>query len=108
MASFIRLNPMVAPLMDNMKMEVQYFFCPLRLLWDNFQRFMGEQPNPGDSTDFLVPQITTTGSGFAQGTLYDYFGLPLGGLGATVLSFSAFYCRAYNLIWNEWYRDQRN
>ena len=55
-------------------------------------------------TDFLVPQVVSPEStGFAVGTLFDYFGLPTGVAG---LSVSALYSRAYNLIYNEWFRDQ--
>jgi hypothetical protein len=100
---FARLATPLHPFMDNMFMNTFFFAVPLRLLWDNFQRFMGEQPNPDDSTDFLVPQIVAPVGGYQNGTIYDYFGLPTQAGG---ISHSALYLRAYNLIWNEWFRDQ--
>ena len=54
---FARLATPIVPVMDNLHFDVQYFFVPSRLLWDNWERFNGAQPNPGDSTDFVVPTI---------------------------------------------------
>ena len=69
---------------------------------------MGEQKNPGDSTDFLVPQVKTPVGGWPIGSLSDYFGLPtVGQVGAgKEVSHSVLPLRAYNLIFNEWFRDQ--
>lgn len=101
---FGRLATPVVPVMDNLFMDTFYFAVPVRLVWDNWQKFNGEQVDPGDSTDFLVPQVVSPEStGFSVGTLFDYFGLPTGVSG---LSVSALYSRAYNLIYNEWFRDQ--
>ena len=75
----------------------------MRLLWDNFQKFNGEQENPGDSTDYLVPQVKTPVGGFPVGGIADYFGLPTK---VTNLSVNALFFRAYNLVYNEWFRDQ--
>jgi len=78
------------------------------LIWDNWQKFMGEQRNPGDSTSYVVPQQVSPTDGYAVGSLQDYMGLPTVGqveTGRTV-SHCAFWPRAYNLIWNEWFRDQ--
>jgi hypothetical protein len=69
---------------------------------------MGEQTNPGDSTSYVVPQQVSPSGGYAVGSLQDYMGLPTVGqvdAGRTV-SHAAFWTRAYNLIWNEWFRDQ--
>lgn len=100
-ASFIRLQPQVRPIMDGLHADFFWFFCPNRLLWDNWQRFNGEQPNPGDPTDFLVPKVTKA---TVSGSLEDYFGLPLAG--GAQLTVNSLHHRAYNLIWNEWFRDQ--
>ena len=99
-----RLATPLVPVMDNMFLDTQFFAVPIRLLWDNWQKFNGEQKNPGDSTDFTIPQITSgTTSGWAALNLEDYMGLPVG---VPNISVSALFHRAYNLIWNEWYRDQ--
>lgn len=100
---FMRMATPIVPIMDNLRVDTFYFFVPNRLLWDNWQKFCGEQVNPGDSTDYLIPQIEAPTGGWTVGTLSDYFGLPTGIEG---LSVSAFWHRAYNLIWNEWFRDQ--
>lgn len=100
-----RLSTPIVPFMDNLKLDIHYFSVPCRLLWDNWQRFMGEQDNPGDSTDYLVPQIYAgAGVGANEQTLWDYFGLPT--RVHDELSVNALPFRAYNLIYNEWYRDQ--
>lgn len=104
MTGFARLATPIFPIMDNMYMETHYFSVPMRLVWDNWQKFNGEQKNPGDSTDFLIPQMVSPAStGYAINSLSDYMGLPTGVPG---LSHSALWHRAYNLIWNEWFRDQ--
>ena len=69
---------------------------------------MGEQRNPGDSTSFLVPQVSTPVGGWPIGSLGDYFGLPTVGqvVPSHQVSHSALPLRAYNLIFNEWFRDE--
>lgn len=98
---FGRLATPIYPLMDNMYVETFFFFVPNRLIWDNWEKFNGAQDDPGDSTDFLVPQIIN--QTVAGNDLYDYFGLPTAVSG---LDFNNLHGRAYNLIWNEWYRDE--
>ena len=101
---FGRLATPLHPIMDNMFLDVFFFACPIRLVWDNFQKFMGEQDNPEDSTDFIVPTVTAPAvTGFAANTLFDYFGLPTEVPGIVV---SALWSRMYNLTYNQWFRDQ--
>ena len=64
--------------MDNMYLDTFYFAVPIRLIWDNWQKFNGEQTNPGDSTDYLCPVIKSPAGGFKVGSLEDYLGLPTG------------------------------
>lgn len=97
------LSPLDQPLMDNMWLETFYFAVPYRLVWNNWQKFHGEQENPGDSTDFLCPTITSGENGFAVHSLADYFGIVTGIPNITV---DSFWHRAYNLIYNEWFRDE--
>lgn len=97
-----RLSTPLVPFMDNLWMDFHFFYVPNRLLWTNWERFCGAQDDPGDSTDFVVPKLDVH-AGFAIGSLGDYFGLPTGI--ANVLP-NAFHFRAYNLIWNEWFRDE--
>lgn len=108
MTGFARLATPLHPFMDNVFLNTFFFFVPYRLIWDNFQKFMGEQANPDDSTDFLLPEIGGTAGNHIMGSIYDYFGLPVGpsGTGKPGYYHSALPLRAYNLIWNEWFRDQ--
>lgn len=99
---FARLATPIVPFMDNLFMETFFFFVPNRLLWENWQKFNGEQENPGDSTDFLIPTIKNNGS-FDVGSIADYFGIPTG---VDNLEVNALPFRAYNLIYNEWFRDE--
>jgi len=104
MTGFARLATPIFPIMDNMYMDTHFFSVPIRLIWDNWQKFNGEQVDPGDSTDYVIPQMVSTATtGYLANSLHDYFGLPVGVPG---LSHSALWHRAYNLIWNEWFRDQ--
>lgn len=104
MSAFARLSTPLHPFMDNMFVDTFFFAVPIRLIWNNWQKFNGEQENPGDSTDYLVPEMVSPAStGYANSSLSDYFGIPTGVPG---LAHSALWHRAYNLIWNEWFRDQ--
>lgn len=97
-----RLATPLHPTMDNMFLETFYFFVPNRLTWDNWERFQGQQDSPGDSIDYLIPQQTSD-VGFGEGSLADYFGLPID---VGPISVSALPFRAYRRIYNEWFRDQ--
>jgi len=105
MTGFARLATPIKPLMDNMYLETFFFAVPNRLLWDNWQKFNGEQFNPQDSTDFTVPIISTFGE-LNPNSLYDYMGWPIGALITSPIQGAALHFRAYNLIWNQWFRDQ--
>lgn len=99
-----RLATPIFPYMDNVFIDFHFFFVPNRLVWTNWERMNGAQDDPGDSTDFLVPTITSPAvTGFAEGSAMDYFGIPtkVPGLVVQALPF-----RAMQLIWNEWYRDE--
>jgi hypothetical protein len=108
MTAFARLATPLFPVMDNMKLSSFFFFVPNRLIWNNWQRFMGQQDNPTDSISYLVPQQVSPVGGYAVGSLQDYMGLPTVGQvgGGNTVSHAAFWTRAYNLIWNEWFRDE--
>lgn len=103
MTGFGRLATPIVPFMDNLFLDSFFFFVPNRLLWSNWQKFNGEQDNPGDSVSFLIPQIVAPAGGILEQTLSDYFGLPTKFAGIT---FSALWHRAYNLIYNQWFRDE--
>ena len=100
--TFTRMATPIFPVMDNLYLETFFFFVPMRLIWENFQKFMGEQENPGDSTDFLIPTFVDS-AGAGVGYLADYFGIPTS---VKNVSYNILPFRAYWLIWNEWFRDE--
>ena len=105
---FGRLATPLFPVMDNLHLDSFFFFVPNRLVWTNWVKFMGEQDNPADSISYTIPQQVSPAGGYAIGSLQDYLGLPTVGqvtAGATV-SHSALPTRAYNLIYNQWFRDE--
>ena len=63
-AGFGRLNTPIVPFMDNVFMDTFFFAVPNRLIWDNWEKFNGEQTDPSDSTDYLIPQVTVPAGGF--------------------------------------------
>jgi len=104
MTGFARLATPLHPFMDNVFINSFFFCIPYRLLWTNFEKMMGAQENPGDSVDYTTPQMVSTAvTGYAENSIFDYFGLPTGVPG---LSHSALPLRAYNRVWNDWFRDQ--
>ncbi|QXP07850.1 MAG: major capsid protein [Arizlama microvirus] len=108
MTAFARLSTPLYPIMDNMVMDSFFFFIPNRLVWDNWEKFMGQQENPDDSIDYVIPQQTSPEGGYAIGSLQDYMGLPtVGQMDPTkTVDHCAFFTRAYNLVWNQWFRDE--
>lgn len=106
LTAFSRMATPIYPVMDNLFMDVFFFSVPNRLLWDNWEKFCGEQVDPGDSIDYTVPKIYSGGGGtITEGSLYDYMGLPTNTPGV-ILEASALPFRAYNRVYNEWFRDQ--
>lgn len=105
MTAFCRMATPLFPVMDNQWLDVFFFAIPNRLVWDNWQKFNGEQDDPGDSTVFAVPTMTSPGAGlgYTAEQLQDYLGVPIG---VPDLVHSALFTRAYNLTWNEWFRDE--
>ncbi len=116
LTAFSRLATPIHPTMDNAFMDTHFFAVPVRLVWDDFEEFMGETKTYKaagatrlDGTpDFTVaapipPTITAGGSGEAEASLSDYFGIPTK---IAALEFSALWHRAYTLVWNDWFRDE--
>jgi hypothetical protein len=103
LTAFARMATPIFPIMDNVYMDTHFFAVPVRLIWDNWKKFNGEQIDPGDSIDYTVPTMTAPGSGYSNQSLSDYFGIPTG---VGNLEHNSLWHRAYQLIWNEWFRDQ--
>uniref|UniRef100_UPI0040474BC2 major capsid protein n=1 Tax=Shewanella sp. TaxID=50422 RepID=UPI0040474BC2 len=93
------------PLQDNLYVDLFYFFVPYRILWANFEKFMGAQTDPGDSIDYTVP-VCDVAMAANLGTVGDYMGLPLSLNTTNTTDISALPFRAYRMIWNDWFRDE--
>jgi len=105
LTTFARLATQIVPFMDNVYADVFFFFVPNRLVWDNWERFMGAQDNPGDSISYTVPSLTL--DNFPTQSIQDYFGIPTNIATTTSKArVNTLPFRAYNLIWNTWFRDE--
>lgn len=107
---FARLSTPIVPFMDNLYIDTFFFSVPIRLIWTNFKKFMGEQTNPGDSISYTIPQCTSPTGGYTIGSIQDYMGLPTTGTnavgGGNTVTHNNLALRAEALIYNEWFRDQ--
>lgn len=108
MHAMARLATPIGPFMDDLTFESFFFFVPMRLVWTNWVKLMGEQDNPGDSISYNVPQCVCPAGGYGANTIFDYFGLPTAGQvgGGKTYSHSVLPLRMYNLIYNDWFRDE--
>ncbi len=106
--SFVtRLQTLITPPMDDLFLDMYYFYVPSRLCWRHWKEFMGESADAWTSdVTYQVPQLIYEASDKKplQKSLLDYFGVPINPSGA--LSISRLPINAYNLIWNEWFRDE--
>lgn len=114
-AAIIRMTTPKYPVFDDAFIDFYYFFCPNRILWDNFKRFMGEadeQPWMPTKT-YQVPKLVISGDETekaypAEQTILDYMGVPtkaVKGINQKI-EINALPIRAYVKIWNEFFRDQ--
>ena len=101
---FCRLATPVVPFMDNIYIESFFFFVPSRLVYDKWVNLCGEQENPEDSTDYLVPTVALSGD--MTNTLPDYMGIACSNGTFNNISVNCLPFRAYWLIWSEWFRDE--
>lgn len=101
---FCRLATPVVPFMDNIYIESFFFFVPSRLVYDKWVNLCGEQENPEDSTDYLVPTVSLSGD--MTNTLPDYMGIACASGTFKDVSVNCLPFRSYWLIWNEWFRDE--
>lgn len=96
------LNPLVVPTMDELYFETLWFKSYMLILWDNARKFFGERENPTDDNDYVIPTINS-GAGFAVGSIFDHFGLPVN---VPNLDVNSLPLRMYNMVYNYWLRDQ--
>lgn len=100
---FGRLSTPLTPLMDNLYLDTFYFAIPVRLVDKEFKRMMGERPFGDVRNDYTTPMLNTGKDGVDFMSLYDYLNIPPK---VANLDFLAWYPRAYNLVYNEWFRDE--
>lgn len=102
----IRLQPMVAPIMDEVFLDTYYFFVPYRLLWNHWINFMGENTASAwePEVEYSVPQVQIPTGGYNAGTIADYMGVPIKVAGGQKVSAMPF--RAYALICDQWFRSE--
>lgn len=102
----IRLQPLVAPIMDEVFLDTYYFFVPYRLLWNHWINFMGENStSPWESeVEYSVPQCEIPTGGYNAGTIADYMGVPISVAAGQKISAMPF--RAYALICDQWFRSE--
>lgn len=106
--AYVRMSTPLFPMFDSQRIDTHLFFVPNRLVWQNWVGFMGEQSDPGNWTTYLIPQVVSPAGGWAANTVYDHFGIPVASqiTAGQSISVNALPLRAYNLIFNEWFRDQ--
>jgi len=104
MNSFGRLATPLKPIMDNLYLDIHWFYIPNRLLWENWESFMGAK-EASEDVDYVMPTIPMPDNGPEVGTLADYFGLPTD-VSNGPFSVQSLPFRAYNLIYKNWYADQ--
>lgn len=101
---FARMATPIYPIMDNLFLDTFFFAVPYRILWTNWEKFLGAQDNPGDSIDYTIPTMTSTATtGYSSDSLHDFLGIPPG---IPDVVHSSMFHRAYNAIFNRWFRDQ--
>lgn len=103
----VRMQTLVAPIMDNVYLDTYYFFVPNRLVWEHWKQFMGENTDSSwiPQVEYSVPQLKSPSGGWSVGTIADYMGIPTGvDLGDTTVNALPF--RAYAMICNEFFRDE--
>lgn len=106
----LRFAPLLAPIMHRVNVYTHFFYVPNRLLWDEWQDFI--TGGPDGKLEPVAPYVAlrdNTKAKFGVGSLADYFGLPTVDVGDTVLierRFNALPFRAYQLIYDEYFRDQ--
>lgn len=104
MTGFARMATPIKPVMDNLYMETFFFAVPNRLVWEHWENFMGEKETIDDTTEYAVPEMVLPEASEGAGSIYDYMGIPVHANNS--VKFNTLHFRAYNLIWNEWFRDQ--
>lgn len=100
-----RLTTPLFPTMDNCFGDIYFFAVPYRLVFNKWEELNGENKDGAWAQDveYEVPHFTTNETAVSEGGFHDHAGVPTKVKGIT---FSKLPRRAYELIYNEWFRDQ--
>lgn len=101
--SLVRLWTPIVPFMDNVYLDVFFFYVPNRLVWEHWEEFCGDDTR-GTGTDYLIPVLNNVAAGFVTGDIADMFGLPVGVTNTHGINALPFRC--YNKVYNEWFRPE--
>lgn len=106
----IRLAPMVAPVMHRVNVFIHYFYVPMRLVWDGYENFFtgGKDGKTFPEMPYILIENSYK-SAFYKGELPDYMGIPILAESSTITypqKINALPFRAYQKIYNDYYRDQ--
>lgn len=102
----VRTQPLIAPILQTLRIYTEYFFVPNRILWDEWDDFI---TGGKDGTYSETPPLwnnASSGQVYAKDTLADSMGFPIGVTVPIDDVPTAFFQMAYNRIWNEYYRDE--
>lgn len=104
MGMAVRMATPIFPVMDNLSLDIQFYFVPNRLIWEHWPEFLGENNSTAweQQTEYTIPQIDAPSGGWEVGTIADYMGVPV----KQQIRINALPFRAYCKIWNDWWRDQ--
>lgn len=103
---FMRLMPLASPVMHRVNVFTHFFFVPYRLIWDNYQKFITGGDDGSQNAVMPYIQLNDNNSLLEAGTLADYLGISIADARTGSISISSLSFRAYQLIYNEYYRDQ--
>ena len=104
MAEIVRLATPIHPTMDNLLLDLYWFFVPHRIVWEHWEQFWGQNDDPWTKeTEYAIPQIEAPSGGWAEGTIADYMGIPtyVDNISVNALAF-----RAYAKTWSDYFRDE--
>ena len=108
-----RMTTPIVPFMDNLRVSYFFFAVPKRLVWDDFEDFitgshkgkLGTTHTTYPTTHIYSSDWSSSGNKWSSGSIFDYMGIPPPASGKSI-EVNALPLRAYNLIYNEWFRDE--
>ena len=109
LSKLVRLSTSIHPTMDNLYLDTYFFFVPNRLIWENWQKFMGENDQAwAQNTDLFIPPSKkfSTSDKNDPGSIFNYLGIPAFAAGKKQFDVTLLDLNAYIKIWNDWFRDE--